>query len=224
MLDETTQSLIAAIRAAHLSYCGPPKLESLAQAVVSSRLERVPGDYIEAGVALGGSAILLGRLKPRDAMLSLYDVFSAIPAPGSKDGIDAHRRYEEICSGESPGIGGDKYYGYIDNLEDVVRDNLRRFGIDPAGADLRFVRGLFADTLHPHGPIAVAHIDCDWYESVRTCIDRILPHLSLGGIMVFDDYSSYSGCRRAVDERLANDPTMEVVFHARSFGVRRIAA
>jgi asparagine synthase (glutamine-hydrolysing) len=216
------EQTIADIRAARLSYCGPPKLENIAQALLQVRSEGVPGRYIEAGVALGGSAILLGLLKPADVQLELYDVFAMIPPPGENDGHDAHQRYEEIRSGTSTGLGADEYYGYVEGLLDKVKGNLRRFGLTPEGGTIQLVPGLFEDTLHPVGPVALAHIDCDWYDSVRVCIERIAPQLAPGGVMIFDDYSSYSGCQRAVDEWLAQDRTMETIFHRRSLGVRRV--
>lgn len=212
---------IADIRAARLSYCGPPKLENIAQALQRVRHDKVPGRYIEAGVALGGSAILLGLLKPERVALDLYDVFSMIPPPGDNDGDDAHQRYDVIRSGNSSGLGGDPYYGYVDGLIHQVEANLRRFGLEPKGGTIRLVAGLFEDTLHPAGPVALAHIDCDWYDSVKVCIERIAPRMSPGGIMIFDDYSSYSGCRRAVDEWLEQAVGLEKLFHRRSLGVRR---
>jgi len=219
--DEVAKA-IADIRAIRLSYCGPPKLENIAEALMRVRRDKVPGRYIEAGVALGGSAILLGLLKPAEVLLELYDVFAMIPPPGENDGDDAHRRYAEISSGKSAGLGEDPYYGYVDGLLDKVKSNLRHFGLQPDGGTIRLIPGLFEDTLYPGGPIALAHIDCDWYDSVRVCIERISPKLSPGGIMIFDDYSSYSGCRRAVDGWLAEDTSLEKVFHQRSLGVRRV--
>jgi len=213
--------LIAAIRGANLTYCGPPKLEQIAGAALRVRSERVPGRFVEAGVALGGSAILLGALKPRSVPLDLYDAFAMIPPPGPGDGEDAHRRYAEIASGGSRGLGGDVYYGYLGDLQARVLDNLRRFGLDPARDAIRCVPGLFADTLRPDGPVAFAHVDCDWYDSVRVCIERLTPLLSPGGIVVFDDYESYSGCRRAVDEWLGSARGVETIFRQRSLGVRR---
>lgn len=218
---DDVKRLVSEIRAANLSYCGPPKLENIADAVLQVRRDGVPGLYLEAGVALGGSAILIGRLKPNHASLELYDVFKMIPPPNENDGEDAHRRYEDIRSGTSAGLGGNKYYGYINGLIDVVKSNLSQFGVDPYHENIRFRPGLFEDTLHPFGPIAFAHIDCDWYDSVRICIERVAPHLSLGGIIIFDDYSSYSGCRRAVDEWLERDGSLEKIFHRRSLGIRR---
>jgi hypothetical protein len=217
----TVKNAIAEIRASNLSYCGRPKLENIAEAVLRVRSDHVSGAYIEAGVALGGSAILLGLLKPANVQLVLYDVFGMIPPPGKNDGEDAHRRYEEIRSGTSVGLGSDPYYGYVDGLLEKVKGNLRQFGLDPDAGDIRCVPGLFEETLQPPELVALAHVDCDWYDSVKVCIDRIAPQLALGGIVIFDDYSSYSGCRRAVDEWLENDSTIEKIFHRRSLGVRR---
>lgn len=217
----TIEQIIADIRVASLSYCGRPKLENMAEALLRVRNENVPGRFLEAGVALGGSAILLGLLKPANVPLDLYDVFGMIPSPGKNDGEDAHHRYEEIRSGASAGLGGDIYYGYVEGLLEKVKGNLRRFGLDPDGGNIRCIPGLFEETLHPSGEVALAHVDCDWYDSVRVCIERIAPLLASGGVMIFDDYSSYSGCRRAVDEWLEKDSSIEKIFHLRSLGVRR---
>ncbi|HVE53844.1 MAG TPA: TylF/MycF/NovP-related O-methyltransferase [Ramlibacter sp.] len=219
-LRDETEALIREVREARLTYCAVPKLQLLRDAALRVREEGVSGDFLEAGVALGGSAILLARCKPATAGLGLYDVFATIPPPGLQDGEDAHERYAVIQSGQSQGIGGDVYYGYVDGLMDQVRANLARFGVDEQRDKVRFVKGLFDDTLYPPGPVALAHIDCDWYEPVRTCMSRIIPKLSPGGILVFDDYSSYSGCRRAVDELLAERSDFEKIFERRSVGLR----
>lgn len=213
--------LISNIRSSKLTYCGPPKLENLVEACRTIQKDNVRGDFIEAGVALGGSAILLAKLKPSTSTLFLYDVYGLIPPPGEKDGQDSHKRFAEIASGKSPGIGGDVYYGYQEDLYEVVSENLRKYGLVPNSRDLFLIKGIFQDTLHVENPIALAHIDCDWYESVKTCIDRISPRLVAGGIVVFDDYSSYEGCKRAVDEWLGANSDLSVVFHRRSLGVRK---
>jgi len=220
-VNEVAAALIAEVRESSLTYCGPPKLETLVECVEIVDQEGVPGQFIEAGVALGGSAIVLARLKRRRRKLALYDVFGLIPPPSERDGEDAHRRFEVIVKGESAGLGGKTYYGYIDDLQGQVRANLERFGVDLVRDEIRLVPGLFEETLHPSDPVALAHVDCDWYDSVKICIDRIAPLLSPGGVVVFDDYSSYSGCRRAVDEWLARDSTLGVIISRRSIAIRR---
>ena len=67
---------------------------------------------------------------------------------------------------------------------------------------MQLKRGLFEDTLHPTGPVALAHVDSDWYEPVRLCLSRIAPHVPQGGLIVLDDYHDYGGCRQAAAEFL----------------------
>jgi hypothetical protein len=213
--------LVAAVRSENLTYCGRPKLENLVVSAFRVSDENVPGVFLEAGVALGGSAIVLAHIKDPGRPLELYDVFEMIPPPGEQDGADAHSRYADIASGSSKGLGSDQYYGYLPNLIDQVKENLRRFDRPVQQHQIKLVQGLFEDTLNP-GTVALAHIDCDWYDSVKLCIDRIWPRLSPGGVMVFDDYSSYSGCRKAVDEWLETKPDAETIFSDRSIGFRKL--
>ena len=218
-----TRNLIRAIREKKLTYVGRRKMKRLAFALDLIRQQDVPGSIIEAGVALGGTAILLARLRPPGRPLFLYDVFSTIPPPSERDESDAHQRYELIRSGKAVGIGGEQYYGYRPDLIEQVRRNLTDFGIDPSKAAISFVPGAFETSLHPAGPAAFAHVDCDWYDSVVTCLDRIFPKLSQGGIMIFDDYKSYAGCKKAVDEFLSGRTDVEVLFAERSIGIRKLA-
>lgn len=220
-VNKAELDLMTRIREKHLTYCGPPKLENLAEAIHLVNEKRVPGLFLEAGVALGGSAILIAGLKPCNRELHLYDVFSMIPPPGEKDGSDAHTRYEVIQNRRSEGLGGNPYYGYVESLLEVVKNNLRDFDVSEDNDRVIFHVGLFQDTLYPEGPVAFAHVDGDWYDSVKTCLDRIVPFLSPGGIMVFDDYSSYSGCRKAVDEFLTDTSNFKVLFHRRSLAIQR---
>src|SRR3546814_4793036 len=64
-----------------------------------------------------------------------------IPPPSDKDDADVHARYEEIKSGKSKGIGGDTYYGYTENLQDVVADNLTKHGLAPQNNNIKLIKG-----------------------------------------------------------------------------------
>jgi hypothetical protein len=220
---QAIEGLIADLRARGLTYVGPKKLQTLAWAALTVGDRGILGDFVEAGVALGGSAILLGKLKPQGAALRLFDVFGQIPPPGPNDGTDAHERYAVIASGKSVGIDKKTYYGYVHDLQTVVRNNLASYGITPETSQLEITQGLFEDALLISQPVALAHVDCDWYDSVKICINRIYPQLSLGGLMIFDDYKSYSGCRRAVDEWLAAEKTAGIVSKGRSVAITRLS-
>jgi asparagine synthase (glutamine-hydrolysing) len=207
--------IIETIRDKKLTYCGYPKLENICQVIDDLKQKNVPGIYLEAGCALGGSAILIAKTKPRSTPLYLFDVFATIPPPSERDGVDAHIRYEEIASGKSKGLGDNIYYGYLENLEDTVVSNLENFGLNLELDRIKLIKGLFEETLYIQDLVAFAHIDCDWYDSVKVCIDRITPKMSSGAVIVFDDYNSYSGCKVAVDELLA-DNEFNVVCSERS--------
>lgn len=197
------------------------KLLRIENAIARVARDRVPGDFLECGVALGGSAIILSTLMPPGRSFHGYDVFGMIPAPGAEDDAKTWARYDTIRSGQSKGIGGDLYYGYRDDLYDEVVRNFGRFDLAVDGRRIALHRGLFADTLAPSGPIAFAHVDCDWYDPVKLCLERIWPHLSPGGYVVLDDYEDYGGCRKATDEFVEAHPEAEVVARAPHFVLRR---
>jgi O-methyltransferase len=145
--------------------------------------------------------VLATHLTPARA-LDGYDVFGMIPPPSDRDAADSHERYRAIAAGESRGIDGDAYYGYVDDLYERVLESFRTHGVPP-GERVRLHRGLFEDTLHLAAPLALVHIDSDWHDPVRLCLERTYPRLSPGGFVVIDDYHDYEGCRAATDEFLA---------------------
>jgi O-methyltransferase len=220
-LNAEIEQLIQRVRASNMTYVGIPKLRRIAQCVEMVKGARLNGVLLEAGVALGGSAILIAKLKEPETPLWLFDVFGMIPAPGEKDGIDAHTRYEEIVSGKSGGLAGNRYYGYEDNLIRTVKNNFTNLGINPDESHVHFNAGLYEHTLKVDRPVALAHVDCDWHDSVSVCIERIFPKLVIGGIMIFDDYRSYSGCARAVDAFLSKNKDVRVLFREGSLAFMR---
>lgn len=191
------------VRRRRLTYLGPRPLSELYTAASAAEAESRAGVFIEAGCALGGSAIVLAKAKNPARPLLVYDVFGMIPAPSAHDGDDVRARYEKIRSGEAKGLEGDVYYGYEPDLLEKVRHAFEACGVPVDDNAVTLVQGLFQDTIVGDEAVALAHIDGDWYDSVRTCIERIGPRLSPGGVMVIDDYFAWSGCRTAVDEFLA---------------------
>lgn len=179
-------------------------LADIYEAVVKVEQRGLQGVIVEAGCAAGGSAVVITAAKNAQRPFFTYDTFGLIPPPSDRDGEDVHRRYEEIIAGNARGPKDTMYYGYQPNLLEEVRQNFRRNGLDPHHSAVTFVKGLYEETLNVQSPVALAHIDCDWYESVLTCLERIAPHLEVGGSLIVDDYFAWSGCRAAVDEYFAD--------------------
>jgi hypothetical protein len=213
-LSSEDRDLISLIRSSRLTYLSNKKLASVLNTCRSIEASNLPGMFIEAGCALGGSAILIAKTKSWKRPFNIYDVFGIIPPPTSEDTQDVHDRYKVIVEGKSPGIGGDKYYGYHENLYDIVQSNLKEFGIDVKKQSISLIKGLVQDTLKIDRSVAFAHIDVDWYEPVITCLKRIFPYLIPGGSIILDDYYDWGGCRKATDEFLHEVPGQFVLDHA----------
>ncbi|MER9681888.1 TylF/MycF family methyltransferase [Mesorhizobium sp. M0184] len=193
------------VQRARLTYLSDAKFISLRDAIRQLGREKVPGDFIEYGIALGGSAIYIASELDGDRHFHGYDVFGMIPSPTEQDDEKSKARYETIRSGRSTGIGGDTYYGYQGNLFDKVSASFTGFGVPVDGERIVLHKGLFEDTVDfdPKTRIALAHVDCDWHDPVKFCLERTFEVLSPGGVMILDDYNDYGGCRTATDEFLA---------------------
>ncbi|MGH9424434.1 MAG: TylF/MycF/NovP-related O-methyltransferase, partial [Thermoanaerobaculia bacterium] len=204
-------SISRRVRDARLTYLTDEKLARIENALAEISQSGVEGCFLECGVALGGSGIIIATLMPPGRAFHGYDVFGMIPPPTSdKDDEKSRARYETIRSGQSRGIGGDPYYGYLGDLHQRVVDNFARFGQPVDNRRIALHKGVFEETLNPPAPVAFAHVDCDWYDPVRLCLERIVPSLSHGAYVVLDDYNDYGGCRRAVDEFLERGPDVDV--------------
>jgi hypothetical protein len=202
-LPERVVQTIDAVRGERLTYLKTGMLEDLAACALRLERDGLAGVIVEAGTARGGSAIVLAVTKSQVRPMKVYDVFGMIPPPSERDGADVHRRYEKIAAGAAKGPGGETYYGYRDDLYHEVYESFARHGVPIREHNVELVRGLFADTIRLDEPVALAHLDGDWYESTMTCLTRIAPLLVSGGRIVLDDYYTWSGCRRAVDEYFA---------------------
>jgi len=205
-------SIAREVKRRHLTYLSDRKFLSLRDAIRDVKRKGVPGDFVEFGIALGGSAVFLARECDGRRFLG-YDVFGMIPPPGANDDAKSKARYEVIRSGQSTGLGGDVYYGYQDNLLNRVSNTFASFGVPVDNQKITLHPGLFEDTVKfvPGESIALAHLDCDWYEPVKVCLERTCAVLSPGGFMILDDYNDYDGCRKAADEFLATHPGFTLI-------------
>lgn len=150
----------------------------------------------EFGVGRGGSAVFLAWLAENyGGTLSLYDVFGQIPAPTVRDGQRAHKRYETILRQEK-----DDYYGNIPNLLNLVQQDISNVcQLDK----VEFIQGKYEITLpkiSSQKHFSLIHIDCDWYESVKSVLSYLEKNIQPGAIIQVDDYSNWQGSKLAIEE------------------------
>ena len=166
-------------------------LYSLAKFVCENN---IPGNFVECGVAAGGSSALLAYVikkysfQPR--RLFSFDSFSGMPRPTDNDshqGIDA----------ESTGWGT----GTCSAPEESVIDLCRKLGVEDV---LTTIKGYFEETLPKMrdwvGMVALLHMDGDWYESTKAILDNLYDRLVNCAYVQVDDYGYWDGCRKAIHE------------------------
>lgn len=141
-------------------------------------VEKIDGDMAEAGVAGGGTALVMLR-GSRSKRLHLFDTFEGLPhAEGEFD------------------------HGEFAVSADAVRSSLAahaarltlHVGVFPASAvgleGLRF---------------SFVHLDLDLYDSTRDALEWFWPRIEPGGILLSHDYPLSPGVVQAFDEFFAKD-------------------
>jgi hypothetical protein len=170
--------------------CSNARLRGLYHGVKYVVDRGIAGDFVECGCALGGSAALIGltlRQLHASRRLWLFDTFEGLPAPTVHDpDFEVASMFTGTCMG---------------TLEEV-RDLFRQLKIEN---EVQFVKGLFQQTLPAAGlsQIALLHLDGDWYESVKCCLENLYDKVVPGGVIQIDDYGYWKGSRKAVDEFMA---------------------
>jgi O-methyltransferase len=166
------------------------RLRQLAAQAFCLHDDGVEGAVVECGTWRGGSLALVDwafRSVGDPRALWGFDSFEGLPPPGDKDSAAAHRGF---------------FPGWCAASAADVREAVQAVGGSTDRVQL--VSGWLDDTLPKAGtgPIALLHIDVDWYESVRSVFTHLFDRVPGGGIVSVDDYGRWSGCDRAVHDFL----------------------
>ncbi len=166
----------------------------------------IPGSMVECGVWRGGSsmcmalALLATGRKARE--LFLFDTFEGMPEASSADVDYLDRAAGDLLSREREMPLEQKKQSHL--LAYSPLDNVQRnMEQTRYPAELvHYVKGRVEDTIPSQAPsrIALLRLDTDWYESTKHELVHLWPRLSLGGIVIIDDYGHWRGSRRATDE------------------------
>jgi O-methyltransferase len=150
------------------------------------------GDFVEAGVYRGGSALLIRDALQRSSgrqRLHLFDSFAGLPAPGPRD---RHAR------------------------GDLADTNVAVVGsLFAASPEVAIHPGWIPDTFVDSGLVSVAfaHVDLDLEGSIVDACTYLYPRLQPGGVLVFDDYGfpSCPGARVAIDRFFSPLPEVPLI-------------
>jgi O-methyltransferase len=160
---------------------------------------RIPGDIVECGVWSGGSILLaalaLQHFGDTSRQIWLYDTFAGNPRPepidARWDGVPALPTWEHHHR-----TGGRWCFG-------GTRDHVRSVVTSSGYPEDRFVfvEGLVENTLPAQRPetISLLRLDTDLYRSTYHELVHLYPSLTVGGILMIDDYGAFQGAKLATD-------------------------
>jgi O-methyltransferase len=149
-----------------------------------SQTQSLDGDVLEVGTWRGGTGCLLGcraQQQQIPATVFLCDTFEGVVKTGA---ADSYR-------------GGE----HADTSIPIVRECAAKLGL----SNLSILRGIFPDEtgagIAEHR-FRMCHIDVDVYQSGKDVFEWVWPRLSVGGVVVFDDFgfSSTRGIATLVHE------------------------
>lgn len=190
------------------------RLVTLYQQVAYCEENNISGDFVECGVWKGGAAGLMALANLRNASqrrhLHLFDAFQEICEPDAAiDGERALREVREFTGRDSHNQGKlQALSGIYDSLggPGTLEEN-RQLLEKLIGYPKEFIHyhvGWFQHTLPADHQeikqIAILRLDGDWYASTKVCLEYLFDKVVKGGVIIIDDYGTYEGCRRAVDE------------------------
>jgi hypothetical protein len=166
---------------------------------------KIEGVYVECGVWRGGNSIVaadvLKRIAP-EREVYLFDTFAGMTEPTEADVTHHGSAASSIYRRNQT----DTHNVWAYSPLDAVKRNFENYGL--LDSRVRFVRGDVLETLGRPDllprTIAVLRLDTDWYESTKKELEVLYPRLSVGGVLVIDDYGHWGGARKAVDEYFAN--------------------
>jgi len=177
---------------------------ALYSAVKYIEAANIGGDFVECGVWRGGNTMLMAKLllqnQNTDRSIYLYDTFEGMSEPLP---IDKKTGTNEPAKDKWADAEKDSHNEWCYASLDEVQQNMKT--TDYPQEKLHFIKGKVEETLPDKKPnkIAILRLDTDWYESTKTELEILFPLLVPGGVLIIDDYGSWEGARKAVDEYFA---------------------
>jgi hypothetical protein len=127
------------------------------------------GLVAEFGVATGKSVNLIASLFADDQTVFGFDTFEGLP----KD-----------------------WKGHL-----APKGEFRQKTLPKLNKNVELVVGLFEETLPSfvkkiHEDVRFIHIDCDLYSSTKTILDNLNPKITVGSVILFDEYFNYPAWKK----------------------------
>jgi len=176
-----------------MTMIGQKRLDNIQMAVETVLKENIKGDLVETGVWRGGAVLLMKAIlvanNDIERKVFLADSFQGIPP------VDLEKYPDDKVH-----EGAENLDILSDNSMEEVQGYFSRMGL--LDERVIFLKGWFEDTLPviETDSIALLRLDGDIYKSTWESLTLLYNKVSTGGFIIIDDYYSWDGCRKAVED------------------------
>jgi len=162
-------------------------------------VENVPGEIVECGVLKGASLSRFASFReilgnPFSKKIIAFDTFGKFPETKYADDKTFRKKFVKNAGVQSI------------SKEQLIKV-LRQKGINK---NIELIQGDITKTVpnyikkHPELKISILNLDTDIYEPAVTILENLYPCISKRGILILDDYSTFPGETKAIDEFFEN--------------------
>lgn len=177
----------------------------------------IPGDLVECGVYKGRMiammCVTLLSLGVTDRKIYLFDTFKGMVGLSENDYKLNREGYTYSYNmSRQRSMQREGYNLRCFSPTDSVKEYLLKTGYPEEM--LIFVEGDVVDTIPTEkiNEISFLRLDTDWYISTKHELDNLYPLLTAGGVFVQDDYGSWAGAKKAVDEYFFENDDSPILF------------
>jgi len=167
----------------------------LAHYEIYKMVMEIPGAIVECGVLKGASFARFAIFReifgnPFSKKIIGFDTFDTFP--DTKFELDKDGRERQIKAAGTNSISVEQLYQVLKNK-----------GIDK---NVELIEGDITQTVpdylktHPELKISMLNLDTDIYEPAVTILEEFYPRITKGGILILDDYETFPGEAKAVDD------------------------
>lgn len=158
-------------------------------------VQDVPGAIVECGVFKGASLARFAMFRelfgnPFSKKIIAFDTFGQFPDTSFEP--DQEKREKFVAAAGDQSIS-------VDQMMAVLQHKCCERSVELAQGDIcttvpQYVRD------HPELKISLLNLDTDIYEPAVVILETLWPRIVNGGILLLDDYGTFPGETKAVDE------------------------
>jgi Macrocin-O-methyltransferase (TylF) len=158
-------------------------------------VQNVPGAIVECGVFKGASLARFAALRnlfgnPFSKKIIAFDTFGRFPE--SNFAPDKKMRERFITAAGDQSISADQ-------MMQVLRHKRADDFVDLVAGDICTTVPRYVQE-HPELKVSLLNLDTDVYEPAVAILQHLYPLIEAGGVLILDDYGTFPGETRAVDE------------------------